>query len=105
MERCIEISPLSVEEALKRFELGVEDYEIVEEDSSPPEADCFPLPSKKVKVKQKVRHTRDLNLTLEKKDFGQKKVVHSTKRKVVSTLLQCEMCNFRVVRLVRLVSS
>ena len=88
----------SDEEAVKRFELGLEEYEVAEEVYGPVEAHTVPSANKKQKVRhgvdvddQQVRHTRpalsrDLNLTLFKKDFGVNRVAggNPKKRKRVS---------------------
>jgi len=89
----------SDEEAVKRFELGLEEYEVAEEVYGPVEAHTVPSANKKQKVthnpdEKQVRHTRpalsrDLNLTLFKKDFGVNRVAggNPKKRKRVSYII------------------
>ena len=81
---------------MARYELGLEQYEEVEEEFGPVEGHTLPSAEKKQKVrhdgsKEQVRNaprpalSKDLNLTLLKKDFGVNRVpgVNPKKRKWV----------------------
>ena len=80
----------SDEEAVHRYELGGEDYEVVEEEYGPVEEHTVPSAKKKHKVthnssQKKVTprpvHDKDLNLVLFKRDFGVNRVPQCNPRK------------------------
>ena len=78
---------------MARYELGLEDYDVEEEEFGPVEGHTVPSAKKKQKLrhdgsKQQVRNrlSKDLNLTLFKRDFGVNRVpgVNPKKRKRVT---------------------
>jgi len=73
----------SVEDAVKRYELGVEEYEVAEEVSGPEERHTQPSASKK----QKPARSKDLRLTLFKQDYNVNKVAGGKKGRQVSIII------------------
>ena len=75
---------------MHRYELGIEPYEVVEEEFGPVEGHTVPSAKKKQKVthsssQKKVAprpvHDKDLNLVLFKRDFGVNRVPQRNPRK------------------------